>query len=471
MTGPRPVSLRVVLLGLRSADIVWVGLWGFLSRELYLGDNVVTPDQQFLPALAIAMLLTANVFYALELYGERHLLNFWRQATRLTLGWLMVAATLIAIAFVTKISANFSRAWSVIWLAGGLLGFIAFRIVLRQIVNRWKEIGRLTRGVIVVGSGPVAERLIAHLRRMSAQEVSIIGVFDDVAPDGNAVAGVPWRGTIDELLIFARSNRIDQLVIARPWSQEGEILDLLRRIWALPVDIRLAPDMVGYRLAHCAFGNIGDIPVINVFDRPLSDEKLLVKRVEDVMLAGLMFLVFAPLMALIALAIKIDNRGPVFFSQQRWGFNHKVINVLKFRTMYAEHCVDLAPKQVQRNDTRVTRIGAFLRRTSLDELPQLLNVLGGSMSIVGPRPHSIGMLAVNVPFEEAVDEYAARHRVKPGLTGWAQVNGWRGEIDSLDKMQRRVEHDLYYIENWSLALDIRIIAMTVLTVLRGRNAW
>jgi len=471
MTGIRPVSLRMIMLGLRSADILWVGLWGILARELYLGDNYATPDQQFLPALAIAMLLTANIFYILELYGEKHLANFWRQATRLTLAWLMVAAILIAIAFVTKVSANFSRAWSIIWLAGGLFGFFVFRIVLRHFIIRWKELGRLTRGVIVIGSGPVAERLIDHLRRIPAEEIAMIGVFDDTPPPDNAVGGIPWQGTIDDLLIFARTNRIDQVIIARPWSQESEILELLRRIWALPVDIRLAPDMVGYRLAHCAFGTIGDIPVINVFDRPLSDEKLLIKRGEDILLAGLMFLVFAPLMLLVAIAIKLDSRGPVFFSQQRWGFNHRVIQVLKFRTMFADDCVDLAPKQVQRNDPRVTRIGAFLRRTSLDELPQLFNVLAGSMSIVGPRPHSIGMLAVNVPFEEAVDEYAARHRVKPGLTGWAQVNGWRGEIDSIDKMQRRVEHDLYYIENWSLALDIRIIAMTVLAVLRGRNAW
>jgi Undecaprenyl-phosphate glucose phosphotransferase len=240
----------------------------------------------------------------------------------------------------------------------------------------------------------------------------------------------------------------------------------------LPVDIRLAPDMVGFRLAHCSFGSIGDVPVINVFDRPLADEKMLLKRLEDYAVASAMLLVLLPVMLLAAAAIKLSSRGPVLFRQTRYGFNNGMIKVYKFRTMFTDR--EEAPgvlNQATRRDPRVTPIGRFLRRTSIDELPQLFNVLNGTMSLVGPRPHADGTRAADVLFEDAVAEYAARHRVKPGLTGWAQVNGWRGETDTLEKIQRRVEHDLFYIENWSLQLDLKILLLTLGEVARRRNAW
>jgi lipopolysaccharide/colanic/teichoic acid biosynthesis glycosyltransferase len=176
-------------------------------------------------------------------------------------------------------------------------------------------------------------------------------------------------------------------------------------------------------------------------------------------------------MLLTALAIKLDSKGPVLFRQTRYGFNNQKIHVWKFRSMYVEDCSDVAPVQARADDPRVTRVGRIIRRTSIDELPQIFNVLSGVMSVVGPRPHPIGTRAENVLFEEAVAEYAARHRVKPGLTGWAQVNGWRGETDTIEKIRRRVDHDLYYIENWSLFLDIKIVLMTVFAVLRGKNAY
>jgi Undecaprenyl-phosphate glucose phosphotransferase len=282
---------------------------------------------------------------------------------------------------------------------------------------------------------------------------------------------VPVRGTVDDLIDYARHHHIDQIVVALPWAAEIRVMTILKKLWELPVDIRLAPDMIGFRLAHCSYSELGNVPVLNVFDKPLSEDKLLLKRLEDIGLSLLLLLVFSPVMLATALAIKFDSRGPILFRQTRYGFNNQRIQVWKFRSMHDDDCRDIAPIQASRDDPRITKVGRFIRRTSIDELPQLFNVLGGSMSMVGPRPHPIDTKAENVLFEEAVAEYAARHRVKPGLTGWAQVNGWRGETDTIEKIRKRVDHDLYYIENWSLLLDIKIVLMTIVTVLRGKNAY
>jgi len=384
---------------------------------------------------------------------------------------MLVLALLIVAAFVTKTSSEFSRGWAILWFALGCVGLLWVRLALRILLARWAGLGRLAKTIAIVGANPIAARLIENLRHMPADELELVGIYDDNV-QATDIGDIPYRGTVEALLSDARQMRIDQVVVALPWSEETEVIATLKRLWTLPVDIRLAPDMVGFRLAHCSFGTIGNVPVINVFDRPLADEKMLLKRLEDYAVASIMLLMLSPFMLLIALAVKLTSRGPMLFSQPRYGFNNQQINVYKFRTMYTDYVE--APgvlNQATRGDPRVTPIGRFLRRTSLDELPQLFNVLNGTMSLVGPRPHADGTRAADVLFEDAVAEYAARHRVKPGLTGWAQVNGWRGETDTLEKIQRRVEHDLFYIENWSLRLDMKILLLTLGEVVRRRNAW
>ncbi len=462
----------LVRTGFRVADVVVVILAAILSYELYLVDFLEALDGKYVVGIVLAALLTANIFPLFGLYDEQHWRNWFRQLLRPLVAWAVVGGLLIAAAFVAKVSTDFSRGWVILWFVAGYAGFVLVRLGLGLLLARWQEIGRLTKTVAVVGAGRVGARLIAHLGRASDRELSLIGVYDDVAPaQAQPVAGLDYRGTIDTLLADARRERIDMIVLALPWSEEERIVEILKRLWTLPVDIRLAPDMIGYQLTHCSFGTLGDVPVLNVFDRPLSDEKLVLKRLEDFGLACLMLVAFAPLMLLIAAAIKLTSPGPALFRQPRYGFNNTLIEVFKFRTMRIHEARPGELVQASQNDPRLTPIGGFLRRTSLDELPQLFNVLNGSMSLVGPRPHANGTRAANVPFEEAVQEYAARHRVKPGLTGWAQVNGWRGETDTLEKIQRRVEHDLFYIENWSLRFDLKILLMTVSEVLRRRNAW
>ena len=247
---------------------------------------------------------------------------------------------------------------------------------------------------------------------------------------------------------------------------------MLKKLWVLPVDIRLAAHTNKLRFRPRSYSYIGEVPVLDVFDRPIADWDVVMKFLFDKIIGGLMLLCALPVMGLIALAIKLESRGPVLFKQKRYGFNNDLIEVYKFRSMYTDATDVLADKLVTKDDPRVTRVGRFIRKTSLDELPQLFNVvIKGNLSLVGPRPHAVNAKAETRLYNDAVDGYFARHRVKPGITGWAQINGWRGETDTDEKIQRRVEHDLHYIENWSVLFDLYIVARTPFALLSTENAY
>ena len=472
MRGLKSYTEAKLLWATRLADAAMPVLWAVGSQLVSAPADPFWEERRVFVAVAAAMFLTANVFHNLDLYTMASLGNLQRQIGRMVLGWTAVMALLLLAAFAAKVSSNFSRLWTILWYASALIGFFGIRMVVSEIIRRWSEAGRLVRDVAVYGAGPQGRRLVEYLQRPGSG-IRVVGLFDDreAARDIGSVAAVPFRGTLDDLIQSSRDHMIDQIVVAMPWTGERRIAQIMTRLSPLPIDVRLAPDMVGFTLAHCRYGDVAGLPVLNVFDKPLSAEKLVLKRIEDVLIAAGLLLVFSPIMLTVAALIKIGSPGPVFFRQTRFGFNNQPIQVWKFRTMYIEDCSDVIETQTLKDDPRVTPIGHWLRRTSMDELPQLINVLQGSMSVVGPRPHAQGTRAGNVLFEEAVSEYAARHRVKPGLTGWAQVNGWRGETDTLEKIQKRVDHDLYYIEHWSLMFDIKIVLMTILTILRGRNAW
>ena len=225
------------------------------------------------------------------------------------------------------------------------------------------------------------------------------------------------------------------------------------------------------RLSKQVYSYLGGVPLLDAFARPLSGWGGIVKEVFDRICAAILVVLLAPVFAAVAIMVRLDSPGPVLFRQPRYGFNNQMIEVLKFRSMYHGDTDRFAERLVTRNDARVTRVGRFIRRTSLDELPQLFNVLKGELSLVGPRPHALQARAADTLYEEVVEGYLARHRVKPGVTGWAQINGWRGETDTAQKVERRVEHDLYYIESWSLWLDIKILIRTPLALIVGDNAY
>jgi Undecaprenyl-phosphate glucose phosphotransferase len=300
-------------------------------------------------------------------------------------------------------------------------------------------------------------------------EVRVVGIF---APRvAGAGTGFAADATVEGLLRLARKTHIDEIIVHLPEKRDAEFSAVLRKLGELPFNVNLCPDLSDLPIAPRKLTVLQQTFMINVFEQPLAGWAAVLKRVEDIVFSGLLLLMFLPLMLVIALAIKLDSRGPVFFRQLRFGFNNNPITVLKFRTMIAAAASDPTVRQAQRNDPRVTRVGRFLRRTSLDELPQLINVLKGEMSLVGPRPHAIAMRAGGRLYDEAVATYLNRHRVKPGITGWAQINGYRGEVDTIEKARARVEHDLYYIEHWSLWLDLKILLTTAPQLLAHRNAY
>jgi len=249
------------------------------------------------------------------------------------------------------------------------------------------------------------------------------------------------------------------------------VLELLKKLWVLPLDIKLSAHNNKLRFRPHVYSYIGNVPFIDLADKPIAEWDHIRKWIFDKVMAVIAVITFAPVMAAIAIAVKLDSKGPVLFRQKRQGFNNELIEVLKFRSMHADQADADAAKLVTKGDPRVTRVGRFIRKTSLDELPQFFNVLKGDLSLVGPRPHAMKAKAEERLYSEVVDGYFARHRVKPGVTGWAQIHGWRGETDTEEKIQRRVEHDLYYIYNWSVMLDLYIVLMTPFALLKGENAY
>lgn len=327
--------------------------------------------------------------------------------------------------------------------------------------------------VAVVGSGETAVRLVRWLEVTEPRLVEVIGVFDDRRRDRLADCGLAslLRGSTADLIELYKSAPFDKIVIALPHSAEDRLLHLLRKLRQLPVDIVLAPDLIGFRSANQGQSEIAGLKLYKLTDRPIRESQRLLKDGIDRLLSGMALLFLSPLLLMVALAIRLDSPGPILFRQPRQGLGDSLFQVFKFRTMHADLGDARGQQQTQRNDPRVTRIGAWLRRTSIDELPQLLNVLRGEMSLVGPRPHTPHMLVGDKQIFDLVDEYSFRHRVKPGITGLAQVNGYRGAIDTPEHLRARIDYDLYYIDHWSLWLDVKIMFRTAAICLRGVNAY
>jgi Undecaprenyl-phosphate glucose phosphotransferase len=426
-----------------------------------------------LAILAVAAMTTLALQVA-DVYQVQAFRGHEKQYMRLASAWSAVFLIAISISFFAKAGDAFSRVWLGSFYVIGLVTLVAFRRGLFLLVRRWTQEGRLDRRTVVVGADERGESLINAIVAQRDNDVRVIGLFDDRNDDRAAetVAGRTKLGTVDDLVAFARRTRIDLVIFALPISAESRILQMLKKLWVLPVDIRLAAHSNKLHFRPRAYSYIGSVPVLDVLDKPITDWDVVTKWLFDKLVGSLLLLAASPVMLLAAIAIKLDSRGPIFFKQKRYGFNNELIEVYKFRSMYVEQCDATASMLVTKGDARVTKVGAFLRKTSIDELPQLFNVvLTGNLSLVGPRPHAVHAKAQNRLYDEAVDGYFARHRVKPGITGWAQVCGWRGETDTQEKIQQRVEHDLYYIENWSVPFDLAILARTPLAVLSSRNAY
>jgi Undecaprenyl-phosphate glucose phosphotransferase len=468
---PAPIS-PIVLAGIvRIGEFALIVIVGLSLFAAYLPPALI--GRYLVATVAIATLATL-AFQVADIYQVQAFRGLEKQYMRMASAWSVVFLVAIGASFFAKAGDMFSRVWLGGYFVAGLLALIASRKLLYYPVRKWTREGRLTRRTVIVGGGDPGARVIEELRRQKDSGVEIIGLFDDRGDDRSSAfcAGERKLGTVDDLVEFGRLTRVDLVIFSLPISAESRILQMLKKLWVLPLDIRLAAHNNKLQFRPRSYSYIGNVPVIDVFDRPIADWDVVMKWLFDKIIGGLLLLLTLPVMAIVAIAIKLDSRGPVFFKQARYGFNNDLIEVYKFRSMYTDKADAGAHKLVTKDDPRVTRVGRFIRKTSLDELPQLINVvLKGELSLVGPRPHAVNAKAEARLYAEAVDGYFARHRVKPGITGWAQINGWRGETDTHEKIQKRVEHDLYYIENWSVLFDLYIVLRTPFALFKTENAY
>jgi putative colanic acid biosysnthesis UDP-glucose lipid carrier transferase len=375
---------------------------------------------------------------------------------------------LLAAAFSLKISTTFSRVWVSSFAAAACGSTLLIRIFAARVVGYFADRRVFTRNVVIAGAGEQAQQLFNYIGKCNPRFFTVLGVFSEKGSDSK-FCPYPIFDNLDNLPSYIRAQKVDDVIIALPWSSDDKIVGLMMKLRELPVNVYLSSDLIGFRLPfRQSPDHFGEMPLVEVMGQPLQGWGFLGKAALDYGLGAVLTLLLLPAMVIIAMAIKLDSSGPILFRQQRYGFVNKVFLIWKFRTMRHEPIPPNGTAQATRNDPRVTWIGRILRKTSLDELPQLFNVLGGTMSLVGPRPHASDH---NEEYAQLIRGYFARHRVKPGITGWAQVNGFRGETRSVGQMEARVKYDVDYVENWSLLFDLKILAMTVFAAISGRNAY
>ena len=468
----RAWSGRMVSDAVKLFDVLAIFGAGMLSGLVYsawVGAGIADRGQY-----ALGETLAALLFVVLCQYGHAYELN---RLTDLTGQLGAIARTLVCAVgllagacFLMKISAHFSRGWALLWIVSAGLALALGRVGVVLAVRRLIAAGYLRRRRAVIGEEAALGPLLTALRDGGGEPAEIVRVFA-YAREARLIEAGSMPGGVEALVTALRGLPVDEIIIACPEGRSDSLKPLIDRLKVLPADIRLTLPQIARQLPVRGTSMAGSVPMIDVAVHPIKHWHVLLKSALDRSLALVVTLLLAPLLLILALLIKLDSRGPVFFVQERYGFNNNVIRVIKFRTMYVERADPSGARHTVRGDRRITRVGRRLRAHSLDELPQLFNVLRGEMSLVGPRPHALAMKAGERLYHEVVDDYFARHRVKPGITGWAQVNGLRGEITSLEAARRRVDYDLHYIDHWSLWLDLKILLISLKVMFVTENAF
>jgi Undecaprenyl-phosphate glucose phosphotransferase len=467
------MSMVVIRGAVRALDIALICILGIAVALSYVDEPMIIGHPYCMAAIGMTAVITVAGFDMLGLYSQASFNSFIRQMPRVLLAWTAAFALLLAGAFFLKAGHEFSRVWFAGWYVTGIVVLIGERLIVAGLVRRWTQQGRLYRRAAIYGGGAISERLIHDLEVDMDADVRITGIFDDRGDDRieRVIAGYPRLGGLKQLVSFARSSRLDMIIVALPIAAEKRVIELTRALAILPAEVKMPARASELRFTSETYSRVGNVAMIDLLEKPIADWGSVSKWLFDKVVGTLALILLAPLMLAVAAAIKLDSRGPALFRQKRYGFNNELIEVFKFRSMYTDRCDANASKLVTKDDPRVTRVGRFIRKTSMDELPQLFNVILGNLSLVGPRPHALEAKAAGDLYDNVVDGYFARHKVKPGITGWAQINGWRGETDTPEKIQKRVECDIYYIENWSLLLDTYILLKTPFALLKSENAY
>jgi putative colanic acid biosynthesis UDP-glucose lipid carrier transferase len=448
---------------LRLVDPLVIVVVGWVVHLIYL-DSAVLPPNYWI-ALLGAALLAVVVFPETGLYRPKRGASLADDLRALTYGWSVVVAVGISVAFLTKTSDSYSRVWVASSASGGLLVHAALRVALRLALRWLRRRGYNLRHVCIVGAGELAREVVTRLRQAPWSGLVVHALYDDAAAlAGASIEGVPVCGPVEQLSRDLDAGGIDQVWIALPLRDEDQIRRVAAELRGHSVQIRYVPDIFGFELLRHSFSEIAGMPVIGLSDTPIEGTARMLKAAEDYVLGAFLLVIASPVFAIIALAILATSGAPVFYRQTRVTSNGRQFTMLKFRTMAVNAETQSGPVWSAPDTNRGTALGRMLRRYSLDELPQLINVLAGDMSLVGPRPERPEFIA---RFRKDVPGYMQKHLVKAGITGWAQVNDLRGSSD----LPKRIQYDLYYIDNWSLWFDLRILGLTIMHIFRSRNAY
>jgi Undecaprenyl-phosphate glucose phosphotransferase len=454
----------------RAADAIVIGLVGLLGVAGLAASGGAVADLHD-HVLAVGVIALGHVAFGgwRGLYGIDAIMRPSGRIADMALCLACACGLFLAAALLFR-AASAPWVFALALTGAALAALVPARLGLARLFTRLRRRGVVGSSLVVLGAGEQARRFIERLTAAAPPFVALDGVFDPDYPAGPCeLGGQPVLGGLDELLAHARARKIDDVAVAMSWRDEARVAEAVKRLRELPINVHLFVDVaedpaVSARL----FADFGGVPLLRVARRPIEGWNAVVKSASDYVLAGLAIILISPLLALIAAAVRLDSPGPIFFRQNRLGYNNKPFSIYKFRSMYHQAVPESVVQQARKGDPRVTRVGKFIRATSLDELPQLFNVLDGTMSLVGPRPHA---MSHNEEYGRKIHGYFARHRVKPGITGWSQVNGLRGETEALELMEARVRHDVHYADNWSLLFDLRILVMTALFVLFQKTAY
>ena len=446
-----------------------VAIIGALELALALTDREVS-EVQYGQLGAWAVLLFVMIGGARHIYGSSRIEPLHTVVMSSVFTWLLTVVALVFLAFLGKSTADYSRLATLVWFGLTPIFLAVLRIGLRFVLQATRAAGRNTRTLAIAGKTPVGIQVLEKIQKAPWLGMQFVGFFDDRLAKReckNEVADVDGVGRFVELIARARAGEIDYVYITLPMKAETRIVGLVEALADTTASVYMVPDFFIFDLLHGKLSSLDGIPVLSLHESPFYGVDGWLKRLEDIVVASLILLLIAIPMLVIAATVKLTSPGPVLFKQRRYGLNGKVVEVWKFRSMTVTED-GARVVQAQKNDARITPFGAFMRRTSLDELPQFFNVLQGGMSVVGPRPHAV---AHNEQYRSLIRGYMLRHKVKPGITGWAQVSGWRGETETLDKMAMRVKFDLEYVQNWSLWLDVKIIFLTLFKGFVNKNAY
>ena len=462
---------QFVVLFLMVADLVVILFGGLLAWTT--GAGLGPSDGRLVAVLWVAALTALAVIRLGRGYRLWRMRELQLSLSHMTIGLVagLIAAGLLL--WWMGFSGDLTSAWLSLWALLSGLGMTAARVLVWYRMRALVRVGLLEHRLVVVGGGATLAPVLQELGRCRREGYRVCGFFDERGSDRSpdVVAGHHKMGDLDSLVEFVRIAQIDSVILAMPALGQDRLVEMLTVLWALPIEVRSLRSTGLHLPPEVRSSRIGALELVELLRPPISGWKAAQKRAFDLVTASVALVLLAPVMVAVAAAVRLDSPGPILFRQLRHGFNNRPVGVLKFRSMHADRCDPTAVKAVRRDDDRVTRVGRFIRRTSLDELPQLFNVLAGDLSMVGPRPHAMTARTGDILFDEVATTYSARHRVKPGITGWAQINGWRGEMNTAEKITERVRHDLYYIENWSLWLDIRILLRTPRALIGAKNAY